>query len=346
MNSFRRYLAVVSLLATLVMASGASADDTASQKATAEALFVQGREAMQRGDYSVACEKFEDSQATDAAVGTLLNLATCYEKLNRTASAWVTYKRAAALARTQQQAEREAFARKKADALTSRLAYVVVEPSDRPDDLTIRRDEEEIPRRLWDKPIPVDPGEHQLVASAPGRQGSEQRIIAIAGKTLRVVVPAVGEAPPVEVVQPRAPEEPAPAAVKPAPPAPAPSPERPSPARDTGRGDTQRLWGVVVGGSGVVALGVGGVFLGRAISKNDDSSAYCRGDVCDSTGKSLRDDARSSGNLATVFMSVGAVATVGGAVMFLTAPREPTASWWLSPTGGPRHAGLLGGARF
>ena len=61
MNSFRRYLAVVSLLATLVMASGASADDTASQKATAEALFVQGREAMQRGDYSVACEKYDDS---------------------------------------------------------------------------------------------------------------------------------------------------------------------------------------------------------------------------------------------------------------------------------------------
>jgi hypothetical protein len=46
---------------------------------TAETLFREGREAVKRGDYAVACPKFEESQRLEPANGTLLNLALCEE---------------------------------------------------------------------------------------------------------------------------------------------------------------------------------------------------------------------------------------------------------------------------
>jgi hypothetical protein len=49
----------------------------------AETLFRQGREAVKRGDYAVACPKFEESQRLDPANGTLLNLALCEEGWGR-----------------------------------------------------------------------------------------------------------------------------------------------------------------------------------------------------------------------------------------------------------------------
>lgn len=280
-----RFLVLILVLTTLFGTRAAFAGEPASRKAMAEALFVQGREAMQRGAFGLAAEKLEDSQAIDAAVGTLLNLATCYEELNRTASAWVTYKRAAALARAQQQTDREAFAREKAASLKSSLAYIVVEPSDPPKDLKILRDDEEIPRRLWGKPVPVDPGDYRVVARAPGRPLVERGVTAAPGKIQRVVLTGLVDKRRVEAPPPAAPAR-SKAVTQPTA---GPSSQRRTPARDVTRGDAQRLWGAVVGGAGIAGLVVGGAFMARAISKNDDSQQHCQGNLCDDTGKVLRD---------------------------------------------------------
>ena len=67
-------------------------------KATAEALFAEGRRLMSSGDYKTACPKFAASQKLDPGLGTSLNLADCYEKLGKTASAWAEFRDAAAAA--------------------------------------------------------------------------------------------------------------------------------------------------------------------------------------------------------------------------------------------------------
>ncbi len=67
--------------AALVVACAASARADGDPPPPAEALFREGREAMKRGDYAVACPKFEESQKLDPANGTLLNLALCEEAL-------------------------------------------------------------------------------------------------------------------------------------------------------------------------------------------------------------------------------------------------------------------------
>src|SRR5262245_52850537 len=66
----------------------------ARDAATAEALFRQGRQAMEAKSYAQACPKFAESQKLDPAAGTLMNLATCEEKLGKLASAWQHWKEA------------------------------------------------------------------------------------------------------------------------------------------------------------------------------------------------------------------------------------------------------------
>src|SRR5262249_43356511 len=82
-------------LALLVAAPLARAQ---SNKVAAEALFEEGRRLMSEGKVADACPKFADSQSLDPSPGTLLNLASCYEKMGMTATAWATYREAASLA--------------------------------------------------------------------------------------------------------------------------------------------------------------------------------------------------------------------------------------------------------
>ena len=64
----------------------------------AEQLFREGREAMKRADYALACPSFERSLALDPALGTLLNLAVCEEKRGRLGQALARYRQFVELA--------------------------------------------------------------------------------------------------------------------------------------------------------------------------------------------------------------------------------------------------------
>src|SRR5215471_2500246 len=65
----------------------------------AEALFQEGRRLLSEGQTDEACARFAGSFAIEASSGTLLNLASCHEKQDKTATAWAEYRAAARLAR-------------------------------------------------------------------------------------------------------------------------------------------------------------------------------------------------------------------------------------------------------
>ena len=319
------------------MAPAVAHAQSASDQAAATALFKQGRDLMAAGKYAEACPKLAESQRLDPGAGTLLNLATCYEKNGQLASAWTTYQDAASAAQKAGEGDRVKAARAKVAALEPALPTLTITvpaAADRPD-LEVRRDGALVGRAAWGAPIPVDPGPHPLDASAPGKAPWHgQAMVGGAGAKVSIEVPPLADA--------ATPPAPAPAAVAPMP-ATAPAAAA-APADSTtppSSGGTQRTIALITGGVGIAGIGVGSVFGILAMSKNNSTSGHCNGSVCDAPTIATLSDARTDATVSTVGFVAGGVLIAAGAVLYLTAPKGPPSTGLvLSPGAGGSIAGL------
>jgi hypothetical protein len=303
----------------------------------AEALFEDARALVAGGNFADACPKFAESERLSPSVSTLLNLANCWEKVGRTATAWAAYREAASAANAAGRKDYLATALRHSEALAPKLARLTVSVSQPAPGQQVKRDGVVVESAEWGAAIPVDTGSHSIEASAPGRKPWQVTVeVAQDGAQPAVAVPPLEEAPV---------EASASAAASPAPVAasPALSPLTPQGAADQasapGAGGTQRAVGGVIAGLGVVGLGIGAAFAIIAKNKYNDSKAngQCPDDpnVCDATGVSERNDARRDGDIATVAVGAGAAALVAGVVVWLTAGhpmRLATAPIQVSPT--------------
>jgi tetratricopeptide (TPR) repeat protein len=312
----RSPLAVLLLVLGLLWTSLAQAQTSAADKAAAEALFDEGVKLLQKGKYEEACKKLEASERVDSGIGTLLYLADCYEKLGKTASAWATFRAAASKAQNAGQADRARAGMDRANRLESKLVRLSIDAAPETKELeglSIRRGSEEVPSTLLGTAVPVDPGEYEVVASAPGYLSFTATVtVDPAHPNEAVSVPALEVDPNAPAPSPE--PTPAPAAAT----AEAPS----EPASPPGR--TQRTVGLVVGGVGVVGLGLGSVLGLMAIDKNNQAlNLGCEGDVCPpGQGASLSDAAMTDATLSTVFFIAGGALLATGAVVYFTAPRS------------------------
>jgi hypothetical protein len=83
-----RILGIAVALCTMLCTADARAQ---RDPAAAEALFQQGKAALDRGDLDVACGKLRESHRLDPAVGTLFNVADCEERRGKTGTAWALF---------------------------------------------------------------------------------------------------------------------------------------------------------------------------------------------------------------------------------------------------------------
>jgi serine/threonine-protein kinase len=302
----------------------------------AEALFQEGRKLVEQKRYAEACPKFAESQKLDPGIGTLLNLAACHELEGKTATAWTEFTQAVGMAERESRADAQEFAKSHLAALTPMLAKVVIavpSESELPG-LEVKLDRLALGKPAWGVAAPIDPGNHVVGASAAGRKAWTTQIVFAPGEQKIVSVPlleadAAAEArvasEPSRDVRAATQNEPSTAL--------APS----VPAESTRAGQTQRMAGLVVGSAGIVAAGAGIVWGLSAKSIYDDSSAFCDANGCDPPGLDLRSRAVARGHVATALFALGTAAAVGGAVLWLTAPRErrsaPVARVGLVPRG-------------
>src|SRR5262249_26540223 len=110
-------------------------------------------------------------------------------------------------------------------------------------------------------------------------------------------------------------------------------PPPPTPKEAPPRSAVWRTVGLTTAAVGLVGLGVGTVFALQAKSKLDDSNKQpggCVGNACPSSAAATRNDARSAGNVATVFVIAGGVLAAAGVTM-----------WFLAPSDGSPHGGAL-----
>lgn len=289
-----------------------------SPSSSAEALFREGQALLEAGDAERACPKLEASQKLEPALGTLLNLAFCYERAGKTASAWASYSAASAQAKAAKRVDRERFARDRAKKLEPLLHRVKLEAKSLPADANIAVDGALLAPAALGSEIPLDPGSHRIEVSAPGRAVWTRELDVQVGAGLDVV-----EIPELEPL-PSPPDGPV---AKPEPPRkpPAKVRARHAPARklDTAPpppGGRQTL-GFVVAGVGLVSLGASTWFALDMLAKKDERDELCPpGTPCHEPSAVDADRAaRRDRTWALVFAGVGGVAAGAGAWLIFSA---------------------------
>ena len=310
-----RSLALV-LTAGIIVASAADAratdahagDPSEGGAAAAESLFQEARKLMDAKRFSEACPKLVASHKLAPAVGTLLNLADCYERAGQNASAWARFHEAIALAQRLGRPDREKTARDRADKLEPRLIRLSIVAQDK--DAEVKLDGNVLDAAVLGSLVPVDPGKHSIEASAKGKRPFATTIeVSDRAKTPSVEIPALDV-----------------------------DPTASKPGSDKGKdgnsdrgpseeprsdGSSQRTISYVLMGMGVVGVGVGTVFGLRTSSKWSEAQTHCTGIECDRTGVTLAAEARNNGTVSTISFIAGGVLLAGGAALFFTAPSGP-----------------------
>jgi hypothetical protein len=157
----------------------------------AQSLFEEARTLMEKGDYERACGLLAESERIDPGGGTQLNLALCHEKQGRIATAWAEYNEALSAAIRDGRKDRKDFASERIAALRPHLPYlIVVAPPLPAPGLALQVDGADLPRATWGVAFPVDPGPHDIRATAPGRRPFSTHLASVAqGLTAEVRVP-------------------------------------------------------------------------------------------------------------------------------------------------------------
>lgn len=340
----RRSLLSTALIASIVLGTSPSVAQDPAQKAAAESLFDAAKTLMKDGKLSEACPKFAESDRLDPGVGVKLFLADCFEKTGKTASAWTTFKDAAALA-SQRKDKREKIARERAGNLESKLSKLTIQVGADTASiagLVVNVDGHEVTRPLWGIAVATDPGEHLIEARASGRKDFSTKLVLADQKQEVFTIPMLAEA---VVTAPVASVSAAPVASSPAP---ANSARRPSKTPPPPPESNQATVGLVLAGVGVVGLGVGAVFGLQTLSKNSAAEKKCDTfNRCTQEGLDLSDDAKSARTVSYIGFGVGAAFAAVGGYLFYTAPsNNPTsARVWVAPAADQRGGGMtVGGA--
>src|SRR5512132_2297148 len=190
-----RALVLAASLALVTAGRPALAQST-SEKAAQQA-FDEGMKLLDKGKTADACPKLEESQRLDPAMGTQFRLAECWEKLGRTASAWALFRQVVSEAQAAGREDRAAVSIARAAALEPRLTKIsiLVAPSARVPGLIVRRDGAVVDEALWGRGVAVDPGDHLISASAPGKKSWEAQQQARSGLvevTIPMLAPGAG----------------------------------------------------------------------------------------------------------------------------------------------------------
>lgn len=308
-------------------------------RATAEALFQKGRDAMAAGDLETACPALEESNRLDPAPGTMVNLATCEERRGRLAVAWQWLEQAAS--RLPESDARRALVLQRAAETKARLPHLTIRLAPgAPADSRVMRDAVELRSVSLGLALPVDPGAHRVAVSAPGRAERRYAVLLEEGERKELVVaPGPVGATTVEL------DDSAPAE------APEGTPAEPEPAPDgqggpASGGMDRRTLGYIVGGAGVAGIGTalvaGGLVLGKKSVVEDHCDRTAR--TCDATGLDAASSGKTLSTVSTVAFAVGVAATGVGVYFLLTA--DPSSSKEIGLAAAPGGAVAVGRARF
>jgi hypothetical protein len=272
----------------------------ATAQAAAEALFVEAKELMGKGEYGRACAKLAESERLDPAAGTLLNLADCYEKNGQLASAWVTFREARTAATRIDRAAWAEQAAARARLIEPRLPTlaIAIDLAHAPEGIEITRDGVVVARSAWGSAIPVDPSTSRIEARAPHKKAWTAMVTVDADHPHVVLtVPPLEDTPPDAAAQYQ--------------------PRRP----------LQKPISLALLGGAAVSVGLGAFFGITAITKNNKAAALCPNSPSCTNPEAVKltNDASTAATVSTIAFVAGGALLVAGAYLFVTAPSQTAA---------------------
>lgn len=198
-----RLRAFAGLASAAAVALGGSAARAQQQPprdpVAAEALFKSARALVDKGDYAAGCPKFEASLELNPSASTMINIARCHEREGKVATAWHDYNRAIVLNRETAGEQRrrglEEIAKKGIADLDARVPKLRVVVKSAPSGVEVQRDGTPVPAAALGEPLPVDPGPHDVRASAPGHETETRSVTLREGESVTVELtlrPAAG----------------------------------------------------------------------------------------------------------------------------------------------------------
>ena len=314
---------------TLLLVAAFSTQAIASDPEGAEKLYRTGREAVARGDWSTACQKFRASYALAESDSTIVYISDCDAREGKVADAAANLRELIErLSRSDAKDPLIPEAKKRLALVEKRVPKLLVRLAPgAPKGTRVTRDGVELKAGALGEALPVNIGEHAIVVSAPGRKEKAWTVQAGEGKaeTIEVDVGDVAEGPAEQVR------------------AGAPSTE--SGARyDRPPSTSRRTIGYVVGGVGVVGLGVA-VFTGLSLRSKKDvmDAAHCDSTtkICsgagmnDGAGAAEATKAASSGQSLQPFfyggLVLGALGLVAGGYLLVSGDGETTTAVRVTP---------------
>ncbi len=300
----RRWLCLAALLGALAPRTALA---QAKDPAAAEALFREGRALSDAGDIAGACAKFRESDRLDPAVGTTFNIADCEERLGHLARAWTLFDEVTQ--RLPVADKRRAVAQKRAAALEPRLPKLSIRlAAGAPEATRIVRDGVELGSASQGTALPVDPGEHVVVVSAPGRAERSFKLL-VSEREIRALEVAPGE-PVADAASVGS--------------APAASPDTAALAKSK-----SPVLGYVLGGVGIAGLITGAVAGALVLQKKGIVDDHCDADKrCDDEGIDATESGKTLGIVTTVGLVTGVVGLGAGAYLIVSAgsSRDGTAA--------------------
>jgi hypothetical protein len=304
-----------------------------AQEATADSLFQEAAQLFARGEIKVACERFAASYKLDAAPGTLFNMAVCHERDGRLWRARGELLEFVDRAIKVGRPEKAQPAIEHVAAIEARLPRIqLVTPADGNVE-SISLDGVGVAVEDRNKPIVVDPDKPQHDLEFRGR-GLVSRVAHVptdhAATVVRVDVP---------VLTPEGTPVPAPGPGVP------PPPGAPHPTRTAG---------LIVGGVGLAALGVGGIFGALTLSEKSAAASACpaASHVCTDPSKvsdaqGHHSTAETDSWVSTIGLGAGLVGVgVGAYLMLRHGTAESPSAIHVWPTVGRDGGGLTLGGPF
>ncbi len=306
-------LASIAVVPRIAYADGASA-------AHADALFREGRTLLDAKRYDEACPKLAESQKEDPGAGTLLALALCHEGQGKTATAWSDLNEAAALGKKVGRDDLAAAAQKRAQAMEPQLSRLVVRVPHADDadhaDYEVKRDGQALEPKLWGTPVAVDPGEHRVEVSAKGKTARTYNVRITGAGVVEIMVDDLDDASKPVVA---AASKSAPARVR-------FESTVPAATEEESHGGAQRTVGLTLVGLGIVGLGTGAYFGGKALSESAEGRRSCTITPCPDSQKAAaadaNDRAKSSFTTSVVSVAAGTGALAVGMIVYFMAPSD------------------------